>query len=132
MINVLEGFADNVLAVEATGKVTDDDYEHVLVPALQDMRERQKGIRIVYVLDEEFDGWSAGAIWKDAKLGIKDFRAWEKIAIVSDNDWAQNMTTLLGWMVPGEIRSFPLTQLDEAATWAAVDGSGSDGGREQR
>ena len=29
------------------------------------------------------------------------------------------MTTLFGWMTPGEVRHFPLAQRDEAVAWAA-------------
>jgi hypothetical protein len=29
------------------------------------------------------------------------------------------MTTLFGWMTPGEVRHFPLAQCDEAIAWAA-------------
>jgi hypothetical protein len=30
------------------------------------------------------------------------------------------MTTLFGWMTPGEVRQFPLAQRDEAVAWVAA------------
>lgn len=119
MIQLLTGLPDNVLGAEASGKVTDDDYENVLIPALRAKREAHDKIRFVYVLGEEFDGWSLGAMWEDAKLGLKDPRAWEKIAIVTDKDWLEHAVKVLGWMIPGEVRVFELDDLDDARKWAA-------------
>jgi hypothetical protein len=119
MITVLHGLPDNVLGVEASGKVTDDDYEQVLIPAVREKREAHAKIRFVYVLGEDFDGWSMGAMWEDAKLGLKDPKAWEKIAVVSDKDWLKHAVQALGWMIPGEVRVFDLAELDAAKDWAA-------------
>jgi hypothetical protein len=119
MIRVLEGLPENVLGVEAVGKVTDDDYESVLVPAIRERREAQGKIRLVYVLGEEFDGWTLGALWDDAKVGLGDTPAWERIAVVSDKDWLRHTLKAFGWMVPGEVRVFGEDELDAAADWAA-------------
>jgi hypothetical protein len=119
MIKVLKGLPDNVLGVEAAGKVTDADYENVLIPAMREHRAKHEKIRFIYVFGEDFDGWSTGAIWEDAKLGLKSAKAWEKIAIVSDKDWVEHTVKALGWMVPGEVRVFELDDLDDAKEWAA-------------
>jgi len=39
--------------------------------------------------------------------------------LVIDIEWMNLMTTLFGWMTPGEVRHFPLGQRDEAIAWAA-------------
>ena len=119
MIKILEDLPDGVLGVEASGKVTDDDYERVLLPALREQRDAHSKIRFIYVLGEDFDGWSMGGIWEDAKLGLKDPRGWEKVAIVSDKDWLKHAVHALGWMVPGEVRVFDLAELSAAKSWAA-------------
>jgi hypothetical protein len=119
MLRVLHNLPANVLGVEAIGKVTSDEYEQILVPAIQKKRDAHEKIRFIYVLGDEFEGWSAGAMWQDAKLGIKDARAWEKIAIVSDSDWVEHMVTVFGWMVPGEVRVFELDDFDDAREWAS-------------
>ena len=119
MIKVMEGLPDNVLGVEASGKVNDDDYEQVLIPALRKQRDAHTKIRFIYVLGDDFDGWSMGAVWEDAKLGLKDPRAWEKVAIVSDKDWLKRAFQALGWMFPGEVRVFDLAELGAAKAWAA-------------
>jgi hypothetical protein len=42
------------------------------------------------------------------------------IALVTDIEWMGHMTTLFGWMTPGEVRHFPLAQRDDAIAWAAA------------
>jgi hypothetical protein len=119
VITVLEGLPDNVLAVEAAGKVTDEDYEQVLVPAVRAKRAGHDRIRFVYVLGEEFEGWTAGALWDDAKLGLKDPKTYEKVAVVTDRDWLHHAVKALGWMIPGEVRAFRLSELEAAKAWAS-------------
>ena len=60
------------------------------------------------------DVYSAGAMLDDAKLGIQHARAWERFALVSDADWIRHVATLFGWIVPGDVRSFPYAELEEA------------------
>jgi SpoIIAA-like len=43
--------------------------------------------RVRFVGEEEFDGWTLGAMWEDAKLDLKDPRACEKFAIVASGRW---------------------------------------------
>ena len=35
-------------------------------------------------------------------------------------EWMDRMTSLFGWMTPGEVRHFPLAQRDAAIAWAAA------------
>ena len=46
-------------------------------------------------------GYSGGAMLEDSKLVFKHPRAWEKVAVVSDDDWIRRSIALFGWMVPG-------------------------------
>jgi hypothetical protein len=119
VIRVLDTVPDTVLGVEAIGKVTDDDYETVLVPAIRAHLEASGQGRLVYVLGEEFEGWTFGALWDDAKVGLSEFRAWERIAVVSDKDWIRHSISAFGWMVPGEVRVFDVDELAAAVDWAA-------------
>ena len=118
MLKVLDDLPDNVIGVYATGKVTDDDYENVLIPAVRSVLEAHDRIRVIYVLGDDFDGWSLGAMWEDTKVGLRNPRAWEKVAIVSDSDGVKHMMKAFGWMMPGEVRLFGLAELGAAKDWA--------------
>ena len=117
MLKVIEDLPANVIGVEAVGTVTDSDYERVLIPAIQARRDAHEKLRFLYVLGEEFGGWSTGAIWEDTKLGLTTARAWEKIAIVSDSETVHHAVKALGWMIPGDVRVFGNDELDNAKTW---------------
>ena len=118
MLKLIEDLPDGVVGVEAHGKVTAEDYENVLVPAVEAARKDGK-VRLLYVFGDDFPDYSAGAAWEDAKLGLGHLRSWERIAVVSDEDWLRRAIGGLGWLMPGEIRVFKLDDLDDAREWVA-------------
>ena len=117
MIKQLGDVPPGVIGFEVAGRIEAEDYRDVVLPALE--RAAQGGeVRFVIIMPE-FHGMSAGAVWQDLKIGIEHLRAWKRIALVTDIEWMNLMTTLFGWMTPGEVRHFPLAQRDEAIAWAA-------------
>ena len=40
-------------------------------------------------------------------------------AIVTDIHWMAQATRLFAWMIPGEVRVFPLAELEQAKAWVA-------------
>ncbi len=119
MIKELSDMPAGVIGFEASGKLRAEDYRDVVLPALE--RAAAAGqVRFVIVM-RDFDGMSGGALGQDLKVGAEHFRAWKRIALVTDIDWMKQMTSLFGWMTPGEVKTFPLAQRDEAVEWAASD-----------
>ena len=126
MIKELADLPPGVIGFEVGGTIHTDDYRDVVLPAVQ--RAAAAGeIRFVIVFPE-FHGMTGGAVWEDLKVGVEHFRAWKRIAVVTDIDWMRNVTGLFGWMTPGQVKVFPLAQRDEAIAWAAGGGDpGSEG-----
>jgi hypothetical protein len=122
MLEPLTGLPDGVIGFEAKGEIEADDYTQVLLPAIQQVLDQDdnRGIRIVLVFPS-FDGVSAGGTWQDLKMGIEHFTKWKKIALVTDVEWMAHLTTLFGWMTPGQMKRFPLAERDAAVAWAAAD-----------
>ena len=117
MIKELTDLPAGVVGFEATGTLRAEDYRDAVLPALE--RASASGeVRFVVIIPE-FHGMSGGAVWQDLKMGVEHFRAWKRIALVTDIEWMNVMTSLFGWMTPGEVRHFPLAQRDEAIAWAA-------------
>jgi hypothetical protein len=117
MIQQLSDLPAGVIGFEASGQIRAEDYRDVVLPALE--RAAATGeVRFVIVM-RDFDGMSGGAVWQDLKVGIEHLRAWKRIALVTDIAWMRDLTGLFGWMTPGETRTFPLAQRDEAIEWAA-------------
>ena len=117
MIKEMSDMPAGVIGFEASGKMQAEDYRDVVLPALE--RAAAGGeVRFVIVM-HDFDGMSGGALWQDLKVGVEHWRAWKRIALVTDIEWMKQMTSLFGWMTPGEVKTFSLDQRDEAVEWAA-------------
>jgi hypothetical protein len=121
MLEQLEGLPAGVIGFEAVGRVEADDYEKLLRPAV-DAAASTGRIRVVYVLGDRFDGFSAGAALQDSKVGLAHRKEWDRVALVSDADWVQHVAGMFGWIIPGEFKCFHVEQLDDAIAWAAGDG----------
>jgi SpoIIAA-like len=117
MMKELSDLPAGVIGFESSGKIQAEDYRDVVLPVLE--RAAAAGeVRFVIVM-RDFGGMSGGAVWQDLKVGIEHLRAWKRIALVTDITWIRDMTSLFGWMTPGEVKTFHLTELDEAVAWAA-------------
>ena len=117
MMKELSDLPAGVIGFEASGRIRAEDYRDVVLPALE--RAAAAGeVRFVIVM-RDFDGMSGGAVWQDLKVGFEHLRQWKRIALVTDIAWMRDLTSLFGWMTPGEVRTFSVAQQDEAITWAA-------------
>jgi hypothetical protein len=70
MMDITEGFPDNVVAVDCRGRITRDDYDCTLIPAVEAKLARHEKLRLLYRAGPDFDGFDPGAILEDAKLGF--------------------------------------------------------------
>jgi hypothetical protein len=118
MLRPIDDLPDGVIGFEASGELHAADYRDTLLPAVEAVLERGDKVRIVLVF-ESFDGVSGGAMWQDLKLGVGHLTGWKRIALVSDIEWMKHLTSLFGWMTPGEVRQFGLSQQADAVAWAA-------------
>ena len=117
MLRLIQGMPGDVLGVEAVGKVEADDYRYVLVPAIERLLARHSKARLLYVLGREFNGFRGAAAWEDAKVGMKHFTDFERVAVVTDVDWINGMVKAFGFALPGEVETFDVAELDEAKAW---------------
>jgi len=119
MIEMLTGLAENVIGFSAHGTITAEDYERHIVPAVGQALQKSGKLRLLYQLGEDFDGFEAGALWEDAKVGLSHLSAWERIAVVTDVDWLRTATKVFGFAMPGEVRVFSNAEIDGAREWLA-------------
>lgn len=117
MIREVHGLPEGVLGFQASGKLTAHDYTDVLAPALAAASAGGGRIRVLLDFAGEFDGMEGGAVWQDLKLGIHDWDAWERIALVTDHTWMRDGLSMFAWAVPGEVRAFPSHERDAAVDW---------------
>lgn len=120
MIERLKDLPDTVVGVAASGHVSAADYETTLVPAIEAALRKHEKVRVLYQLNDDFAGFSPGAMWDDLKVGLAHLTAWERIAIVTDVGWIANATTLFQFVIPCPVRVFPLGDRAAAEAWVAA------------
>ena len=77
MLERIEGMPDNVIGIRARGELSSDDYEKVLIPAVDAALASCDKIRLFYVLGPEFEGLTMGAMWDDTRVGFAHISRWE-------------------------------------------------------
>src|SRR4051794_3077360 len=111
------------LGFRARGEIEREDYQEVLAPELHRALEAGGGLRTLYVI-EDLEEIEPSALWEDSKLsfdaGLRHPDAWVRSAIVTDIDWITRAAKMFLWMVPGEARLFPLSELEQAKAWIAA------------
>ena len=117
MLERLKDLPDGVDGVRARGRVTRDDYEQVLEPILAEARSQGRRLRFLYHFGREFEGFTAGAAWEDARVGWHYLRLFERCAIVSDVGWIRETSRLVGVMLPCPVKAFGNSAWQEALAW---------------
>lgn len=113
MISLIEGLPDDVVGILATGKVTKNDCDRVLVPAVQKTLSRHDKIRLYY----EIGGRFPGAAWGNLRLGIENAPQWERVAVVTDVSWLRDTINALRFLMQAEVRVFSTSDACQGRAW---------------
>ena len=117
MIEQMQGLPAGTLGFRAIGQVTAADYERVIVPDVEAAFALNRKLRLIYHIGEDFTGFDPGAMWDDAKLGMRHLSGWDRVALVTDVPWLRMTATAMGFAGPAEFRLFGNAQLAEARSW---------------
>lgn len=118
-VEIMSGLPDHVAGITVRGVVTANDYEETIIPLVEARLKGREKINFLYHVGPEFDGYSAGAVWDDARLGILNFTRFGRIAVVSDIRWIRNAVKLFGPLMPAQVQVFSEGELDDAKVWVA-------------
>lgn len=124
MIRVLEGFPEGVIALEARGRVTIEDYDKILIPVVETSVRKHGKISLYYELGKAFSGIDAGAAWRDLRVGVEHFSAWERMALVTDIEWIRLALNAFRFLMPGKLRIFSTAEAEEARIWVGESRDG--------
>jgi hypothetical protein len=116
VLKLIEDLPPTVLGVEASGKVTHDDYRNILIPNAEAMLAKGP-IRMLYVIGDDFTGFELEALWDDAAFGIKHWHDFSQIAVVTDHAWLRAAVTMFKPFFRHEVRLFRLSDLAAAKAW---------------
>jgi SpoIIAA-like len=112
------------IGFEAIGDLEDDDWEESVEPVLlREMAEGQK-VRLLYLLGPEAREIERDAMTADTGFRARHATSFERVAVVSDEDWMRPALGALSFLLPGKARAFPVRDLAAAKAWLA-EGLGS-------
>ena len=121
MIEVLPDVPEGVIGIRVSGRLRGDELREVR-PTIEELVKSGE-IRIVEVIEPDYEGFGPGGLVEDIKLGLgtvlPHHSAFKRIAVVSDKEWVAHTMHALAWMVPGELAVFGLDELERAKQWAA-------------
>jgi hypothetical protein len=113
MLELIDGLPGNVVGIAVSGRLTLQDCQDVLVPAMEKSLKRHEKIRLYYELNSRFPG----AAWDEIDLGLEHASRCERVAIVTDIGWVRLTVKALRFLIPSEIRVFATVQADEGRAW---------------
>jgi len=116
MLEILPESHANILGVKATGALTSQEIQECLVPHLKAVIQAHGRVRVLFSLDEDFQGWDMEALQQDG-FGAKQLKAFQKVAVVGASWRVGLQMKLLALLISGEVRNFSGAELPEAWTW---------------
>lgn len=106
------------LGVRASGKLSAADYRDVLAPRVEALIEQFTTLKVLFAMDETFDGWTLGAAWANTVFDIAHRRHFARIAMVGAPRWEEWCVTVpAAVLMSGELRTFRRDHLDQAWAW---------------
>lgn len=120
MFTLIDGLPPYAVGVTARERITKDDYEETLLPALKKAAAEWKGINFIFVMETDFSSFSLGAWLQDIKVNVQYFLKWNKVAVVSEKDGLDLVTRVFFLLSPGETKIFSLADLEVAKEWIAT------------
>ena len=119
MLRQIPDMPAGTLGFEAIGKFDDDDFEDTVEPFLRREILAGRGIRMLYLLGPELLEYEGDALADELKFAARHAESYERVAVVSDQDWLRPALRVISVLVPGQLRGFALAQLPQAKAWVA-------------
>ncbi|AFM19362.1 Protein of unknown function (DUF3478) [Mycolicibacterium chubuense NBB4] len=118
MIDFLDRSTGDVLGVRASGKLTAADYHHVLAPRIDSLVEQFATLKVLFLMDRAFEGWTLRAAWANTVFDLAHRRHFDQIAMVGAPAWEEWCIKVpAAVLMRGELRTFRREQLGEAWDW---------------
>ena len=103
--------------MRAVGTVTGNDYQQVALPLFHDARRAGRRIRLLYHFGPEFEGFTAGAVLGDARIGLQYLRPARTMCRRERSPHGTESARLIGAMLPCPFRVFGNDEWQTAIGW---------------
>lgn len=122
MLRTMDDMPAGTLGFEAIGEVEDDDWEHRVEPVLREEMAAGRPIRLLYLIGPQAREVEGDAMRADTGFRMRHATSFERVAVVSDEDWLRPAMRALSALLPGKARGFRVRDLPEAKAWVADGG----------
>ena len=107
---------DGFVAIKISGKMTDAEQQAIQQMGMATFQQ-QKKLRVLMIFDE-FQGWDKNGHWDDMSFQSIADQHVEKLAIVCDQAWQDEILMFLGdGFRPFPIQAFQFNEIAEAQAW---------------
>ena len=119
MLRAMKDMPTGTIGFEAVGEVEDDDWERAVEPVLRDEIAAGRKVRLLYVLGAQAREVDGDAMSADAGFRARHASSFERVAVVSDEDWMRPALRGLSFLLPGKAKGFRVRELPAAKSWLA-------------
>jgi hypothetical protein len=117
MIEILQGYPDEVLAVSGAGRITADECRKVLAPEAEARIARHGSVRTLMVLGPRFQTFASSAVWSDVLSGLSSWSRFGRVALVTDVEWVRASARLFMPFFHRPLRIFGTADMKIANAW---------------
>lgn len=119
MLRPMTDMPAGTIGFEAIGEIEDDDWEEAVEPVLRREVAEGRKIRLLYLLGPEARDVEGDAMKSDTGFRARHAQSFDRVAVVSDEDWMRPALRGLSFLLPGKARGFHVRELAAAKTWLA-------------
>ncbi len=123
MLRRMTDMPAGTIGFEAVGDVEDDDWEETVEPVLRREIAEGRNVRLLYLIGTGAREVEGDAMTADTGFRVRHATSYERVAVVSDEDWMRPALRALSFLLPGKARGFRVRDLAAAKAWLANDGS---------
>ena len=121
MLRPMRDMPAGTIGFEAAGEVEDDDWEDTVEPVLRQEIAEGRKVRLLYLLGPGTSDVEGDAMKADTGFRARHARSFDRVAVVSDEDWMRPALSALSFLMPGKAKGFRVADLAEAKAWLAAD-----------
>jgi len=123
MLRRITDMPAGTIGFEAVGEVEDDDWEEAVEPVLRQEIAAGRNVRLLYLIGTRAREVEGDAMSADTGFRMRHATSYERVAVVSDEDWIRPALRALSFLLPGKAQGFHVRDLAEAKAWLAQDGA---------
>jgi len=127
MLRRMNDMPAGTIGFEAVGEVEDDDWEDAVEPLLRQEIAEGRKVRLLYLLGTQSREVEGDAMAADTGFRARHASSFDRVAIVSDEDWMGAAVRVLSALLPGKAKSFHVRDLDAAKAWLSEQPSPQSG-----